>query len=422
MKIFKLIRNIFNTELDRKTKISIISSVILWGFIIAILFHAAMGYIFHAKSFYCTFLFHQADAYGDFFKQLKVAKHIDPSSSIRTLEGIYLPFSYIILYPFTFIDKGDPSLSKTAYYTYALIFLLYFMWYVYINLKSINKYSIRLKHFFVFSFLTYPFLFAIDRGNLEMYSFIFISLFVCLYQNRQILGSLIPLALSIAMKGISIVFIVLLINNKKYKEIVFLLFMVISFSITSFLAFTGGILENLIGIVSRTKIYTMDYMFNNWGLGYNSTLYGLIKITLYQIFPKFFNSLNNIKLLYSIYLPCAGFIFLCILAYILFIEKTFWKKMSLIIISLILLPGMSGDYRLLYLFIPLFLFINQQGKDKHDMLYAVLFASLLIPKNYFFFHDKYFFSQAVSISSIFNPLIMLFFVFLIMKDSKRIKE
>jgi len=45
---------------------------------------------------------------------------------------------------------------------------------------------------------------------------------------------------------------------------------------------------------------------------------------------------------------------LSIAIYVVFIEKTFWKRAALLICALNLFPQVSGDYKLLYIFIPLF--------------------------------------------------------------------
>jgi len=45
-----------------------------------------------------------------------------------------------------------------------------------------------------------------------------------------------------------------------------------------------------------------------------------------------------------------------VVAYPVFVEKQFWKKTALAICALNLFPLVSGDYKLLHIFIPMFLF------------------------------------------------------------------
>jgi len=109
------------------------------------------------------------------------------------------------------------------------------------------------------------------------------------------------------------------------------------------------------------------------------------------------------------YLLFAFISFGVITAWIVFKEKIFWKKVALLVLSMNLLPYVSTDYKLMHLFIPLFLFINYQERDKWDFVYTSFFSLLLIPKNYF---------SPFSFSAVLNPIIMLFILLLIIMSKK----
>lgn len=73
------------------------------------------------------------------------------------------------------------------------------------------------------------------------------------------------------------------------------------------------------------------------------------------------------------YLIFSMAMFGIVTAYITRYETVLWKKVSLLVMCMNLLPYTSTDYKLLHLFIPLFLFINHQKEDKWDLVYIVLF-------------------------------------------------
>ena len=83
-----------------------------------------------------------------------------------------------------------------------------------------------------------------------------------------------------------------------------------------------------------------------------------------------------------------------------------------------LLPYASNNYKLIHFFIPLYLYINTDRKEKIDILYVILFSLLLIPKN-FRFIIKYEFYSGVLI----DPLIMLILISVIIINGllKRLK-
>ena len=95
--------------------------------------------------------------------------------------------------------------------------------------------------------------------------------------------------------------------------------------------------------------------------------------------------------------------------YVLLIERRRWKKVALLAFSMLLIPEISADYKLLHIFLPLFVFLNAPPSEKSDWFYACMFALLLIPKNYFFVASLT--TDAgpgtYSIGAILNPLIML---------------
>jgi len=55
----------------------------------------------------------------------------------------------------------------------------------------------------------------------------------------------------------------------------------------------------------------------------------------------------------------------------------------LLVGSMILLPYVSADYKLIHLFLPIALFVASPSRSRLDGMYAVIFGLLVIPKTYF---------------------------------------
>ncbi len=62
-----------------------------------------------------------------------------------------------------------------------------------------------------------------------------------------------------------------------------------------------------------------------------------------------------------------------------FLEKELWKKITLLLAIIILLPYVSSSYKMIFMFIPLWLFVNKDTKSKFDMAHTILFGLLLVP-------------------------------------------
>jgi hypothetical protein len=85
------------------------------------------------------------------------------------------------------------------------------------------------------------------------------------------------------------------------------------------------------------------------------------------------------------------------------------------VIAMLLFPQVSADYKLIHIFIPLFLFINAPKPDRLDWVYVILFGLLLIPKDYYLLSKV--FSDAgvadISISMIVNYIVLIAMLLLI---------
>jgi hypothetical protein len=85
--------------------------------------------------------------------------------------------------------------------------------------------------------------------------------------------------------------------------------------------------------------------------------------------------------------------------------------MAVLTISIILLPYSTNDYRLVYLFVPLFMYIASAEKSPLDMPITILWGLLLIPKNYY-----HIVSDDANIGMIINPLLLVGLLVLLVCD------
>jgi len=149
-------------------------------------------------------------------------------------------------------------------------------------------------------------------------------------------------------------------------------------------------------------LYNTAYVTGWDGIYFNNSLFGALKFVavLFQpglvqdSTPQVFITGYTISILVALAL---------LTAYVVLIEKKFWIKVTLLVCALNLFPYVSGDYKLLHLFIPLFLFINQAEPGRLDRLILILFGLLLIPKDYFHLSVL----PEASVAVLLNPVLML---------------
>ncbi len=375
--------------MERKRKIEYLSLFTLAGFSLGIIFY----YIFPSN----PFLFIPQDRFNDFFNVLKWNQYLPAEPSPNRS---YFPFTYIIINVFNLIRSEILSL-----FVFIILFFYFFIQYSLKNIKTEDK-VVDCKNVFIFSFFSYPVLFLIDRANFESFVFIFLSLFIYFYQNKKILISAVFLSFAISMKLFPAVFLILFLSDKKYKEAAYTVIFTIVISIISLSFLTGSLTDNIQRMLLNMKLFNLVYVIRGLGFDYGHSLFSVLKIINY-----FINMNIYVEKLLTPYLIFVLVFFAFLAVYVIFYETELWKKVTNLTISMCLFPYVSSNYKLIHFFIPLYLFINTDKKEKYDILYVILFSLLLMPKNLRFI-IKYDFYSGVLI----DPLIMLILLFVIINS------
>jgi len=112
---------------------------------------------------------------------------------------------------------------------------------------------------------------------------------------------------------------------------------------------------------------------------------------------------------------------LLIAVYVLVFEKVGWRIVTILTLGMMLFVNISFDYRMMYIMIPLMLFIvsKEKIKDRRNVFYAVLFGLMLIPKSYYIVKFSY---TTPSIGGIINPLLYIVMIVSLMKDGLKGKK
>ena len=394
--------------MDSKEKISILSLVIVAGFVIAVVFHYIQGIYLGLSYPNNTFLFLPQDRFSDFFDVLSDAHTLNPYLGYKSAQ---YPFLIIIGYLFSLIPIN-------AFPIYIFLFCISLSFFNIAFLPFDNLID-SVKYIFIITFLSYPVLFAIDRGNFESLLFILLLAFLLFYRRRQYLASALILSFAISMKIYPAILLVLFIPERKYREATICFATTIAITLASLLCFKGGLFANLNFLLHGANIGSNGIFTAFTSIGNNMVQRGVSLLTLIKIFsfetgilPAFINDHFSI-----LYLGLAFLLGTLVVFYVIFIEKEEWKRFALLIFAMLLFPPISADYKLLYVFIPIYIFIKNNKPSKFELFYILMFCILLIPKDYWFFpniisdslgaHD-------ISISVVINIITMLLMAGIIM--------
>lgn len=389
---------------DSKRYVYLIAFIILIGFFGACGYNYIQHFYFGRSYPYNTFLFNPDERFRDFFGILFGNKDLNPYLDPRYNSAMY-PFLNFIAYFLYWIPK---KVALAIYVAFTIIPL----WLVlYQRLRSIGLHGFtNFLLTFIISMFSYPMLFTLDRGNFEGILFSLVLLFWIFFEKKSYWVSAILLSISIALKGFPIAFIILFFSRDKLKYLFGTLVLALVFTIIPLFIFQGGFIENAHFILSGNNFsnnWIVTFLSNEPVIQRGTSLFSLLKITFIKCG---FIDFVDMAIFLKIYFIFATSIFFVLAAYILFKEQAFWKKAALLTFSIILLPHLSGDYKLMYIFIPLIFYLSEKHTDtKFAYFCGIMFALLLIPKQYIFFKDfrsENFFRE-IGIGAVLNPIMII---------------
>jgi len=390
--------------MEKHEKADLIKLIIAAGFVISVFYHYAMSSYAKFNYYpYNTFLFIPKDKFNDFYNIFRATRDLNPYSSPLS---VYFPFAYLLMYV---LSMATFFVRQLAFAVFVYIFARFAVLYVYRNMPQTDGYN-KMLSAFIYTFMSYPFLFTLDRGNLEAFLFIFLVLFFEFYQRDKFWLSSLFLSFAIAMKLYPILFLVLFLIKKRYRETFVTVGLVAILTLLPLFIFKGGFVANLNIVLAGSNIGSNPvfslFLDNNNFILRSLSLFTFIKVVLYEM-----NSIDivNMAVFSKVYSAAGALLIALSMAYVLFVEKELWKQAAIVVFAMLLFPHVSGDYKLIHVFIPLVLFINHGMKSSADKYYAVLFALLLIPKDYYIFTNLVSDSGAsdISLSVLLNPLIMM---------------
>ena len=389
--------------MNKNQKINSFKAYILFGFILALVYHYVLGFYFHKGYPRNTFLFDPQDYFRDF-----INVYIKKSS-------LYFPFCNLIIKLFSKISPIEVSIGL-----FILITLTFLIVHFYKQLH-VNNILDNLSATIVFSFCTFPFLFVFDRLNFEIIVYALSVIFLFLFKQNKHFFAIIALSFAISMKLFPIMFLLLYFTESRYKYIFITLITSIVITLLSNIILGNSFEDLIINTFQNGIQYQKIYVYEDAGLDFGHSLLGLLKF-VFKICHR-----NDIILIITKYYL---YIILPILIYSIYFLKTYsillWEKVTIITILFCLLPSVSADYKLIHFFTPIFLFINTKSEmlqkkkyffNKIDLenIFIILFALLLLPKNYRIF------TSLVYDGVYLDPIILIsLYLFIVINNRKKL--
>jgi hypothetical protein len=396
--------------------------IVIAGFVASVFYHYVQGVWAGRPYPYNTSLF-KPEVHGtDYTNNIQFVKDLNPY--LGPVASTWYPVLNMLFFVFSLrVGPGHTMVMSLQLYT--LLVVLALAWFSFIYLKT-DRLSEHLTRTFVFTFMTHPILFALDRGNPETAILVLLLLFTFFYQRRQFIISSVFLALAVTTKLYPVFLIVLFLPERKYRAIVLTIALSVALTLACLACFKGGFLANLQFLLAGGNLRSANALTGNLPEFLSRNNYVQRSVALFMVAKVMLIKTGTVmnvhmRTLGVIYVATAVVAATLTAAYVAFVERVLWKRTALLVIALLVLPPLSTEYKLVYLLIPMFLFVNSAEKSRADAIYALLFGLLLIPKDYYLFPKSISDSGAhdISIAIFLNPAIMLLMSSLIIAGGLR---
>jgi hypothetical protein len=338
------------------------TSTLLIVFVISVFYHFFFHGYYLSSPWPLNSIFQPSNKFAnDFTRMIELSSELNPYEKMRNIfpneVNPYFFLSYIYFYSLSLLSKKISV--NVIYCLYCIIFTVVF---ALINLKyfSIKKYGF--KPFFIATFLSFPFLFLIDRGNIESLIFIFLYLGLFFYYQKQNLYlSSFFLVLATALKPYFGIFFVLYLWDKKFKAFFYSAIFGILLILICIFFLKGNLYYNFNGFLIELKMLS-DFCFSDKSNCNNLSL----KVPFSLNSPRF----------YSIF--CLLF-FLTTMILHYFLKFKRMQIITMICLITYFIPMLSNQYKLMTLFIPIYYLIDQIEDESIDSInfYGIVFGLIL---------------------------------------------
>ena len=343
---------------------------------LAIAFHYVARAYFHAGYPWDTFLVNPTWHFNDFYLPYVEAQKFHPGSSGSM---VYSPVLHLLMTAMTAVPASVAFAAVVAVFLGVLVSIVW-RWIT----ASDEAWSSRAQTTAILVLLSYPVLFVLDRGNLEMVVFILLALFFWLYYARGSRWAWIPLALAIAGKYYWVTLLVLLLSDRNVRQAV--------------LAFAGAVASTLLAAaaLAATSGYSAVEVLRNTMTTLSARgggLRGALDIqhahtlwSVVQVLNRLTGySISSLPHLTTGYFAIAALLFALVAYNVLSRDLEPWRKVTVLVAATLVLPFESFDYTLLHLYFPLAVIVCTAVPCRASRATVWLLAVCLAPAAYYYF-------------------------------------
>ena len=416
------------TKMESQTRL--FAALIAGALAVALLYHGilqALGLPFP----WSTFLFTPLDRFDDWFSSVVSAATHDPYIKSK---GSYFPFAYLP------ILLGNTASDVASYAVYAAISCgliglgVFAFWRNAFTGPGHTGSASTLVELLAIAFLSYPMLFALDRGNVDLWIGGLCLIYVAELRKPSSWLGPIALAVAIAFKGYPLALILLGLQRRQFTASALAVVLAVALTILGLMAFQSPPLTSWHSFQLHQHDFWLVSVLGSGSMSYSSDPYNAIRglawiglhawqqihapaapvvlntanahhVDLHE-HAKFLKSVGGASSAGSRALVANAYVGLTTIFaaistfFILFVPAEGWKRVAVAAVITILYPHVAQDYKLILMLPVAFTILadTTPSSSRSTALWLVLL--LLVPKSYLFFYG-------IGITMILNPILLI---------------
>jgi hypothetical protein len=368
----------FLRPLTKTEKIAFIAALVLLGTSFAVFYNFIVSGYYMARAWPTNSFFEAPQYVGNDFTRIRlIAEHFTPFTDLKKYMQEPMPYPPFALIWMALFGSIPVTLSAIAYYGLFLIPFIFLNVYFFHSKGGVSGF----KDVFILTFFTYPFLYVMDRGNMDMHVFLMSAFGILAFYSGRVSVAGFLWVLASAMKFYPALFFVLFLKERRFRETLFAASSGVVVTLISVFLLRDDwrvTIQGLLHEMSSTKVFFLvPWHYRCLSLATH------FRALLEYFSLKSYDLSNLGGVIFSYYALCLFVVGVVAFVVVKSRDVLRWEILSLLVPLMLLLPPMSHNYKLLMVLIPVYYFVAEEVSDRSDFVFMVLFSILLIPVNFF---------------------------------------
>jgi Glycosyltransferase family 87 len=313
--------------------------------------------------------------FSDFFEARTYMRSMSPYVGQH---GNYPPFGYLVVAPIAWLGEF------AALWVLLSSFIGFMAWWAWRSftggLRSVERVVVV-----AIVLASYPVTFAINRANADLIVFAILAVGFASVATKPVRAG-VAVGLATAAKIIPGLYALMFLRPKSRRALWAAVLTAVAVTTVGLFVFRGGPVQNLSGFATATSTVNQANTDGVQSIPSNTSLAGWGQSIGYVV-----NGAEGAKAVRDAIEPFLLPLLLAgtaVLAWWLARrEREPWRALTVVTAAFLLLPDVSYDYRLLFLFVPLAAFVRDAPVTRATLALSVLFGLLLGPRVFFYIGD-----------------------------------